>query len=148
MYQLDAIGQAKNSQTRCLPGRWRSSKSNGGGLEHMQNNRLRYLREKEALTQTNIANALHIGQSTYNRYERGVREPDHETLKKIADYFHVSLDFLLKHDRPYTRKEPGIDLASFLMEGSYKIFSRTPTQKDRKKLVNLLNALYGEDPRQ
>ena len=69
----------------------------------MQNNRLRYLREKEGLTQTNIAHALHIGQSTYNRYERGIREPDQETLKKIADYFHVSLDFLLKHDRPYTR---------------------------------------------
>ena len=111
----------------------------------MQTNRLRYLREKEALTQTNIANALHIGQSTYNRYERGVREPDHETLKKIADYFHVSLDFLLKHDRPYTRKEPGIDLASFLLNGSYKIYSKSPTQRDLKKLVNLLSALYGEE---
>ena len=115
------------------------------GGERMQNNRLRYLREKEALTQTNLANALHIGQSTYNRYERGVREPDHETLKKIADYFHVSLDFLLKHDRPYTRKEPGIDLVSFLMDGSYKIFSKTPTQKDRKRLVNLLHALYNDE---
>jgi len=111
----------------------------------MQTNRLRYLREKEALTQTNIANALHIGQSTYNRYERGVREPDHETLKKIADYFHVSLDFLLKHDRPYTRKEPDIDLAAFLLNGSYKIYSKSPTQRDRKKLVSLLSALYGED---
>ncbi len=111
----------------------------------MQNNRLRYLREKEALTQTSIAAALHIGQSTYNRYERGIREPDQETLKKIADYFHVSLDFLLKHDRPYTRKEPGVDLATFLMEGSYKIYARSPTQKDRKKLVNVLNALYGDE---
>ena len=111
----------------------------------MQPNRLRYLREKEGLTQTNIANTLHIGQSTYNRYERGVREPDHETLKKIADYFHVSLDFLLKHDRPYTRKEPGIDLATFLLEGSYKIYAKTPTQKDRKKLVGLISALYSDD---
>lgn len=111
----------------------------------MHSNRLRYLREKEGLTQTNIANTLHIGQSTYNRYERGVREPDHETLKKIADYFHVSLDFLLKHDRPYTRKEPGVDLATFLMEGSYKIYAKTPTQKDRKKLVGLVNAIFNDD---
>ncbi len=111
----------------------------------MQSNRLRYLREKESLTQTDIAHALHIGQSTYNRYERGIREPDHETLKKIADYFHVSLDFLLKHDRPYTRKEPDIDLSAFLLDGSYKIFSKTPTQKDRKKLVNIPNALYGDE---
>ncbi|MBQ8698382.1 MAG: helix-turn-helix transcriptional regulator [Schwartzia sp.] len=111
----------------------------------MQSNRLRYLREKEALTQTNVANALHIGQSTYNRYERGIREPDHETLKKIADYFHVSLDFLLKHDRPYTRKETDVDLAAFLLDGSYKIFSKTPTQKDRRKLVNILNALFSEE---
>ncbi len=111
----------------------------------MQNNRLRYLREKEALTQTNLANALHIGQSTYNRYERGIREPDHETLKKIADYFHVSLDFLLKHDRPYTRKEPDIDLTAFLLDGSYKIFSKSPTQRDRKKLANIIAALYGDE---
>ena len=111
----------------------------------MQNNRLRYLREKEGLTQPNIAHALHIGQSTYNRYERGIREPDQETLKKIADYFHVSLDFLLKHDRPYTRKELGVELTNFLMDGSYKIFSKTPTQKDRKKLVNLIAALYGDE---
>ena len=70
----------------------------------MQSNRLRYLREKESLTQTDIAHALHIGQSTYNRYERGIREPDHETLKKIADYFHVSLDFLLKPE--FATKKP------------------------------------------
>ena len=111
----------------------------------MQNYRLRYLREKEGLTQTNIAHALHIGQSTYNSYECGIREPDQETLKKIADYFHVSLDFLLKHDRPYTRKELGVELTNFLMDGSYKIFSKTPTQKDRKKLVNLIAALYGDE---
>ena len=111
----------------------------------MEKNRLRYLREKEALTQTDVAHALHIGQSTYNRYERGIREPDHETLKKIADFFHVSLDFLLRHDRPYARKEPDTDLAVFLLEGSYKIFSKTPTQKDRKKLANVIHALYSDD---
>lgn len=111
----------------------------------MQPNRLKYLREKEALTQTNIANALHIGQSTYNRYERGVREPDHETLKKIADYFHVSLDFLLKHDLPHTKKEQGVDLVNFLMTGSYKIYSKSPSQRERKKLVNLITALYGDE---
>ena len=87
-----------------------------------------------------------IGLSTPNAtyWKRG-SIPKYETIKKIADYFHVSLDFLLKHDRPYTRKEPGIELTSFLQDGSYKIFSRTPTQRDRKKLVSLIMALYGDE---
>ncbi len=108
-----------------------------------ENNRLRHLREKESLTQSEVATALHIGQSTYNRYERGVREPDHETLKLIADYFHVSIDFLLRHDRPYTKKEAEVDLVSFILDGAYKVQAKTPTKKDRKKLAQMVEVILG-----
>lgn len=106
--------------------------------------RLRTLREKESLTQVEVAAALHIGQSTYNRYERGIREPDHETLKAIADYFHVSIDFLLRHDRPYTKKEADIDLETFILDGKYKIRAKTPTQKDRMRLAKVVSAIIGK----
>lgn len=33
-----------------------------------------------------------------NRYENDEREPDYETLKKLADFFNVSLDYLLGHE--------------------------------------------------
>ena len=41
------------------------------------------------------------------RYETGEREADHATLIKFADYFHVSVDYLLEHTdepKPYPKK--------------------------------------------
>lgn len=46
-------------------------------------------------TQQEIADFLGITRPTYSRYENGEREPDYETLKKIADYFDVTTDYLL-----------------------------------------------------
>lgn len=57
--------------------------------------RLRLLREKQGKQQIEIADALGISRVTYNRYEKENREPNLETLIKIADYFSVTTDFLL-----------------------------------------------------
>ena len=55
---------------------------------------LRSLRKEQNVTQQEIADALNITQPTYNKYEKGTREPDMKTLISIANYFKVSLDFL------------------------------------------------------
>lgn len=55
---------------------------------------LRKLRKDDNLTQTQLANALGLAFSTISMYERGIREPDFETLEAIADYFNVSMDCL------------------------------------------------------
>ena len=39
---------------------------------------------------------LNMGQNTISRYERGDREPSISELIAIADYFHVSIDYLLE----------------------------------------------------
>ena len=57
---------------------------------------LRELRNNSKLTQTELANSLGLAFSTISMYERGEREPDFETLEAIADYFNVSLDYLLE----------------------------------------------------
>ena len=56
--------------------------------------RLRYLRLKKNLTQGDVGNAVGITQFTYSNYENNKTEPDLETLKKLADFFEVSLDYL------------------------------------------------------
>lgn len=61
----------------------------------MLHKRLRTLRENINLMQKEVAERLKINQVTYNRYEKGEREPDNDTLKKIADFFNVSTDYLL-----------------------------------------------------
>jgi len=60
--------------------------------------RLRELRIKKKLTQDEFAKILGIARTTYSGYENGSREPDYNTLVKIADYFGVSTDYLLGRD--------------------------------------------------
>jgi transcriptional regulator with XRE-family HTH domain len=56
--------------------------------------RLKICREKANLTQEDTAQALGIRYSTYRRYERGGTEPTISLAAQIAEYFHVSLDYL------------------------------------------------------
>ena len=57
--------------------------------------RLRYLRSKTPDRQEDVAKKLGIARTTYAMYEQGKREPDNDTLQKIADFFDVSIDYLL-----------------------------------------------------
>ena len=56
---------------------------------------LKALRKKRKISQLKLALDLNMNQNTISRYENMEREADYETLIKIADYFDVSLDYLL-----------------------------------------------------
>ena len=58
-------------------------------------NRLRELRLDKGLTQASIAKALGVTRQAISLYEQGRREMKLETLKKIADFFHVPTEYLL-----------------------------------------------------
>ena len=57
--------------------------------------RLKELRKQHALSQTDFANILGIGQSTLSGWETGKFQIDDDSKKKIADYFDVSIDYLM-----------------------------------------------------
>lgn len=57
--------------------------------------RIRDLREDADLTQTQVAEILGIRQTVYSRYERGFQTIPLEHLIRLADYYHVSVDYLL-----------------------------------------------------
>lgn len=61
----------------------------------MLGDRIRSLREKNNLTQEQIAKKIGISRGTYAHYEINKRRPDYETLIKIAEIFDVSTDYLL-----------------------------------------------------
>lgn len=61
----------------------------------MFGDRLKQLRKQKKLRQEDIANKLGIARTTYAMYEQNSREPDFETLQKLADLFGVSTDYLL-----------------------------------------------------
>lgn len=48
------------------------------------------------MTQQRLAIELDMNQNTISRYESGKRQADYATLIKIADYFNVSIDYLLE----------------------------------------------------
>ena len=57
--------------------------------------RLKDIREDRDITQKEIADYLHIKQNTYSQYESGKRQLPIEALIALADYYHVSTDYLL-----------------------------------------------------
>lgn len=60
--------------------------------------KIRELREKAGISQTELANKINVVRSTICQYEKGTREPSYEVLKKLADFFNVSVDYLLGRD--------------------------------------------------
>lgn len=57
--------------------------------------RLKELRTKKGISQLRLATELNTTQNTISRYETGEREPGIDELIKIADYFNVSVDYLI-----------------------------------------------------
>jgi transcriptional regulator with XRE-family HTH domain len=57
--------------------------------------RLKKLRNMRKISQLKLAMDLNMNQNTISRYENLERQADYETLIKFADYFNVSLDYLL-----------------------------------------------------
>lgn len=58
--------------------------------------RLKEIRKKRHISQVRLAIDLNMSQNTISRYETGVREADYKTLIAIADYFNISIDYLLE----------------------------------------------------
>lgn len=61
-------------------------------------NGLKSIRIAKGIKQKDIAEVLGITQSAYNHYESGRSQPDINTLKKLADFYNISVDDLLNYD--------------------------------------------------
>lgn len=57
--------------------------------------RLKELRKERGVTQEDLAKFLNVKRNAISRYETDDREPDHDVLIKIAQFFNVSIDYLL-----------------------------------------------------
>ena len=63
--------------------------------------RLKEIRKSKGVTQKAMAKYLGVLEQSYQLYEYGKREPNHETTIKLADFFDVSLDYLMgRSDEP------------------------------------------------
>lgn len=67
--------------------------------------RLRDLREDKDLTQKDIANILNISQRGYSHYETGNNDIPTEILIRLADFYGISVDYLLGRTNNKNKKE-------------------------------------------
>lgn len=68
-------------------------------------NNLRLLRKQRGLSQISVQMATGIEQALLSKFETGVRTPPTETLLVLAEYYGVSIDYILKRtDNPEVNK--------------------------------------------
>ena len=102
--------------------------------------RLKKLRKKEKLTQKDIATFLNISQPAYQQFESGKKKMNLETMEKLADYFNVSIDYLLgKTDIPDRDLEIDIDNA---IDNSVAYDGTPITDNDREIIKNFLKDYF------
>ncbi len=105
--------------------------------------KLRNLREHQEFSQKEAAEKLNIAPATYSRYERGVREPDFNTLKRIANFFHVSIDYLLDNEDDIALETaPILEFDCWVMNGNYTINQRFPNESERRTIRDIVQAIY------
>lgn len=64
-------------------------------MENIFKEKLKMLRKEKNLGQTELARALGVSKGTISLWENGLREPNMSSLIRIAQYFDVSVDFLV-----------------------------------------------------
>jgi HTH-type transcriptional regulator, competence development regulator len=74
------------------------------------------LRKEKGLSQYELADRLGFSRGKLSNYEQGSRQPDYDTLKKIADYFEVSIDFLLGREEKTKAHEDTLEEVNNLVK--------------------------------
>ena len=72
--------------------------------------RLKELRLRSGLKQSDLAALLNVKDNTYSQYENEKRQLGYEELRKLSEYYKVSIDFLLGHDTPSSAPAPSIPI--------------------------------------
>lgn len=100
----------------------------------MLNNRIRDTRKQKHQTQKEFSKALEVSQQTVAAWESGRAIPSADTLKKIADHFNVSADYLL--GRSKTPKPQSHDVNDVM-----SIDGKPLDEHDRKLLQDIARSI-------
>ncbi|HHY22713.1 MAG TPA: helix-turn-helix transcriptional regulator [Clostridiaceae bacterium] len=115
----------------------------------MIGNRIKQLRKEHNLTQNQFASLFGVYDSTISQYENGKREPEYNTVIKIANKFNVSIDWLLGRveskdlvkletdNLPEQLRDVGVE---YLMLAKEMREKEIPPE-DVRKIINAINAL-------
>jgi transcriptional regulator with XRE-family HTH domain len=99
--------------------------------------RIALMREKRGLTQEELSSKLGISRASLSHYEKNRREPDYDTLNKIADFFHITLDYLVgRTEEPHRILDLEVrDFVDHLELSDDKILDKFALTIDGRKLT-------------
>lgn len=110
--------------------------------------RLKKMREEKGLTQEELGKIINVSKPSISRYEAGTNEPNNETLKKLANFFDVSLDYLMGYsdikepaNKILSDKETTIALHN---ENGYDDKLPPEARKELDDFVEFLRHKYGK----
>ena len=101
---------------------------------------LKKLIEENNITQTSLAKAIGFTPQAVNRWCTGVAEPSTEVLKKIANYFNVSVDYLLGNTFLEKEKKELNTLEQLLIKSGFIKPGEDLTKEELKRLMKFVNA--------
>lgn len=99
--------------------------------------KLKTLREEKGMLQSELAKLLNLAPSSISMYEKDERDPDTDTLKRIAEIFNVSTDYLLGLNESETLNQP-IEIAANMGD---KADLSEMSEKDKQFILDMINRL-------
>ena len=110
------------------------------------NEKFKKLRKSNNLLQSDVASKVNVSTSTVGMWEQGRNQPDNETVKKLANLFNVTADYLLDNDVKTDKNKElletiSVDLADPINRVLYKKTSELKSERDKKIVLNIIEGL-------
>ena len=103
---------------------------------------LKLLRSTAGISQKTLADSIGVSQQSINKYENHNIEPDIATLSRIADFFHVSIDYLVGRTDCQLPPTGGMSAEISFEEESLLCRYRALTVKQKKAVQNILDSYF------
>lgn len=116
----------------------------GGAAMSILGDRLRQLRESKGWSQRYVASKIGMKQSsTYANWEYGLRDPDTDTLSRLADLYEVTTDDLLgRESNPESLPKDNSEYVLKEMLANYNVNLNDP--KEKEKLEKIIQLVFGD----
>src|SRR5690625_7428075 len=95
--------------------------------------RLRELREEKGYLQKFVADKIGVRSNTLSGYENGTRSPDPEMIKKLADLYGVTTDYLLGHETKDINDMTEEEIDEEIKEIMQEVIVRYKKEKENKR---------------
>ena len=103
-------------------------------------NKIKYLREKNNMTQEKLGELIGVKSSAVSKYEKNIVPLTDETLLKLSKIFGVSCDYIIGNNKNTSEEEEIEALKSLLIKNGFMSKNEDLTEKELDKLFQFVNA--------